>query len=411
MSHQAKTGAAAKVAPLLILYTLFGFAQASNEFRVLFLENQGLSATECGRVLAAAGLLSALSRPLAGALADRLRSRRLVCIGALLFWIAALAALLAAQNVRLASFTLCAGIVPLLSISEPVTYGMIEASGVNATLLDPRLDFSTIRICLSIGYSAINFLYTPIVNRFGPAAPFYCTALFAVLMLLFSGCLRRFESAPESAPVRAGGGARLNFRPLLQNYFLMAFVLLNFIYALGSQTTNYLVYLLNAVGLDGSLVGIATGIRVFGEIVTMPLIPLIKRRISLPMLQAIAGGFVILQIVLYLTCRSPLILLGVTLLYGVSCGITLSTTAVYLRRMAPDGLDTTTLSLSTTMSYFGSIVTNLVGGIVVDSLGIFAMYRICLAFLLLWLLLYFGTWGFGVRVLKKTPTVPMLTVR
>lgn len=395
------------IASLLIIFVLFGLAQASNEYRVLFLQDQGLSATECGWILATASLLSAISRPLAGALADKLRSRHVVCIGALLSWIAVLALMLFTQNIRIANFILCAGIVPLLSISEPVTYGMIEASGVHATVMYPKLDYSLIRVCLSIGYSSINFLYTPIINHFGSAAPFYCTLIFSLGMLLFTGSVRRFETSEEEIRRQKVSENKLEFRRLFSNYFLIAFVLLNFLYALGAFTSNYLIYLLNEVGLDGSLVGTSSGIRVLGEIITMPLIPFLKKKISLPMLQAIAGGFVILQVILYLVWHNPYVILCVTLLNGISCGITLSTTAVYLRQMAPEGLDTTTLSLSTTMNCFGAIITNLVGGIVVDTFGIFTFYRISLICLLLWLFLYFGTWVFGTKVLKKTPPVPM----
>lgn len=396
------------VASLLTIFVLFGLAQASNEYRVLFLQDRGLSATECGWILATASLLSALARPLAGALADKLRSRHRVCVGALLSWIGILALLLVTQNVRIAGFILCAGIVPFLSVSEPVTYGMIEASGVSATLRYPRLDYSLIRVCLSIGYSVINFLYTPIVNRFGSSAPFCCTVIFVIGLLLFSRTVRSFETSGEPDGSPKEPGEKLKFRQLFSNYYLITFVLLSFLYALGSYTSTYLVYLLDEVGLDGSLIGTASGIRVLGEIITMPLIPLLKKKISLPMLQAIACGFVVLQVVLFLVCRSPYVILGVTLLYGISCGITLSTTAIYLRQMAPAGLDTTTLSLSTTMNNFGAIVLNLFGGLVIDRLGIFSFYRISLICLLLWLALYFGTWFVGTRILKKTPPVPML---
>lgn len=410
MENSAQTRNTGKrdVASLLTIFVLFGLAQASNEYRVLFLQDRGLSATECGWILATASLLSALARPLAGALADKLRSRHRVCVGALLSWIGILALLLVTQNVRIAGFILCAGIVPFLSVSEPVTYGMIEASGVSATLRYPRLDYSLIRVCLSIGYSVINFLYTPIVNRFGSSAPFCCTVIFVIGLLLFSRTVRSFETSGEPDGSPKEPGEKLKFRQLFSNYFLITFVLLSFLYALGSYTSTYLVYLLDEVGLDGSLIGTASGIRVLGEIITMPLIPLLKKKISLPMLQAIACGFVVLQVVLFLVCRSPYVILGVTLLYGISCGITLSTTAIYLRQMAPAGLDTTTLSLSTTMNNFGAIVLNLFGGLVIDRLGIFSFYRISLICLLLWLALYFGTWFVGTRILKKTPPVPML---
>lgn len=400
-------GEYAGIAPLLSIYIIFGFAQASNEFRVLFLENLGMTATECGRVLALSSLLTAVSRPLAGALADKLRSRRVVYMGSLLLWMAVLVLMLCTQHVRLAGFLLCAGIVPLLSVSEPVTYGMIEASGVNATVLNPRLDFSLIRVCLSAGYSLINFLYTPIVNRFGPTAPFVCTLIFAVAMLAFSGSMRRFETAPEKRRKERTQRSKLQLGRLFQNYYLITFVLLNFVMALGSHTQNYIYYLIDAIGLDGSLVGVAIGIRVVGEIIIMPLVPLLKRRISLPMLQALACVFRMLQMVLFITCKNPVIILGGTVLNGFAAGVSLASTAVYLRMMAPEGLDTTTLSLSTVMMNLGSILINLVSGVIVDTLGIFAVYRFSFGFLLLWIILYFGTWAFGVYVLKKKPPMPM----
>ncbi len=407
MWKKIKDGAGeyASIAPLLSIYIIFGFAQASNEFRVLFLESLGMSATECGRILALSCLLTAVSRPLAGALADKLRSRRVVYIGAVILWMAVLAAMLLTQHVRLAGFLLCAGIVPLISISEPVTYGMIEASGVNAAIQNSKLDFGLIRVFLSVGYSLINFLYTPIVERFGPTAPFFCTLIFAAVMLTCSGSLRRFETLPEKK--EQSGRNKLQIGRLFRNYYLIVFVLLNFVSALGSHTQNYIYYLIDAVGLDGSLVGVAIGIRVVGEIIIMPLVPLLRRKISLPMLQVLACLFRVLQMILFITCKNPIIILGGTVLNGFAAGVSLASTAVYLRMMAPEGLDTTTLSLSTVMANLGSIVINLVSGVIVDTMGIFAVYRFSCVFLLLWLILYFGTWAFGVHVLKKKPPVPM----
>ena len=399
------------IAALLAINVMFGLAQASNEYRVLFLENMGMNATQCGRVLAAASLLTALSRPMGGALADKLRSRRTVYIGALFSWMAVLVLMLLTQNVRLAGFVLCAGIVPFISVSEPVTYGMIEASGANAAVMYPKLDYSLIRVCLSIGYCAINFLYTPIVDRFGPAAPFFCTLAYILVMLALSGTLRKFETVKQEGRVTGAPRQKLQVKRLFKNYFLVTFILLNFISAIGGHTQSYLVFLLDTVGLDKSLIGVTTGIRVAGEIIIMPLIPLIKRRVSLPMLQACTGVFTALQAVVFLTARNPYVILGATLLSGLSSGISLGTTAVYLRMMAPEGLDTTTLSLSTVMSSLGGIIISLVGGVIVDTLGIFSLYRISLCILGLWFVLYFVTWYVGVCVLKKTPPMPMFLKR
>lgn len=392
---------------LIAIYVIFGLAQASNEFRVLFLEGQGLNAAECGRVLAAGSLLSAISRPMAGVLADKLRSRRIVYIGSVSLWILLLVLLLTMGHVRLAGFALCAGFVPLVSIGDPVTYGMIEAGGVNASLKYPKLDFSLIRVTLSAGYCAINFLYTPIVKRFGPSAPFACTVLFLLGLLALSGRLRRFETTVEEKQSKVSINRKLGLSRLFREYYLITFVLLNFLMALGTMTTSYMVFLLEELGMDVSLLGMATGIRVLGELLIMPLIPRIKRKISLPMLQAVSVGCCALQLLLYLVCKNPYVILGVVMLGGFCWGISLGTSAVYLRKMAPEGLDTTTLSLSTAMTNLGAIVIGLVGGAVIEGMGIFALYRMALGCLILWFVLYFGSWYFGKYVLKKTPPVPM----
>ena len=402
-----KTEAKRDIAALLSIYVFFGFAQAFGEYRVLFLEGQGLTATQCGWVLAAASLLTALARPLAGVLADKLRSRRVVYLGAVTLWIVLLVVLLCTKQVRIAGFLLCVGVIPLLSVSEQVTYGMVEAGGVAATLKYPRLDFSLIRVCLSIGYSAINFLYTPIVRRFGASAPFACTLIYLIVLLLLSGRLRAFETVSPARDVSDSRPKTLGLRRLFQNYYLITFVLLNFVLALGMQTTPYLIYLINELDMDVSFLGMATGVRVVGEIIIMPLVPYIKRKVSLPMLQAVATVLYALQLVLFLTCKNPYVILCVIAVYGLALGVSLATSAIYLRQMAPEGLDTTTLSLSTTMTSLGAIVTGLAGGVIVDRLGIFSLYRIALCFLLLWLVLYFGTWAFGKYVLKKTPPLPM----
>ena len=396
---------------LIAIYVIFGLAQASNEFRVLFLEEQGLNAAQCGLVLAAGSLLAAISQPLTSALADKLRSRRIVYIGSVCLWMVLIVLLLTAGHIRVAGFALCAGFVPLVSIGDPVTYGMIEAGGVNASLKYPKADFSLIRVTLSAGYCAINFLYTPIVKRFGPSAPFACTVLFLLGLLALSGRMRRFETVAEEKRSKPGINRKLGLGRLFREYYLISFVLLNFLVALGTMTSSYMVYLLQETGMDTSLVGTASGLRVVGELLIMPLIPRIKRRISLPMLQAVSVGCCALQLLLYLVCKNPYVILSVVVLGGFCWGISLGTSAVYLRKMAPEGLDTTTLSLSTAMTNLGAIVIGLAGGTIIERMGIFALYRMALGCLILWFILYFGTWYFGKYVLKKTPPVPMFLTK
>ena len=390
---------------LIAVFTVYGLAQAIQEYRVLLLSSQGLSAAECGYVLAATCLLVAIARPVSGALADKLRSRRGIFIVTSIMWIVIMLVLVFFSHIRIANFVLCAGVIPLMGICNNAQYGMVEAEGVMACAKSGKIDYSLIRMCLSIGFCGINFLYTPIVNRFGIRAPFLCTAVWVVVLLILGVSQKSFgkdDSIPADRPKE-----KLNFGALFKNYFLIAFVLASFFQYLGGSTNSYLVYLLREVGIDESMVGTASGIRVAGEILIMPFVPLIKRKVSLPMLQMIACGFQVVQMVVCIFCRTPWILVGIIICSGLSGGITLATTALYLRQMAPEGLTTTTMSLCAITQNLGSVLSSLLGGIIIESLGIFSMYRIALCCLLIWFAIYIGSWWFGCHVLKKKPPLPM----
>lgn len=397
-----------QIVALFSIYVIYGLAQASNEFRTLFLKEQGMTATECGRVLATASLLTVFAGPLASALADKLRSRRKVYLISASLWLLSLVALLLVGQYNIAGFLLCAGIMPLMSVFDPITYNMIEASGVNASMMVQKLDFSIIRVALSIGYCLINFAYTPLVSRFGPAMPFTCTAVLVVVLLILSGTLKAFETEQRAEVLKEK--KQLNVKRIFTNYYLMSFLILGLILAMGSSSGSYLVYLMNEIGMDTALVGTASGIRVAGEILMMLSLTLVKKKVSVPLLQAVAVCISMAQMIIYMTVREPYIILAALALGGAAGGITIGTRAVYLRSLAPEGLDTLTITLFSSVNSAGHVVMSLLGGIIVDNQGVFALYRISLIFMAIWVVMYLGSWAFGKYVLKKEPPMPMMRV-
>lgn len=397
-----------QIVALFSIYVIYGLAQASNEFRTLFLKEQGMTATECGRVLATASLLTVFAGPLASALADKLRSRRKVYLISGSLWLLSLVALLLVGQYNIAGFLMCAGIMPLISVFDPITYNMIEASGVNASMMVQKLDFSIIRVALSIGYCLINFAYTPLVSRFGPAMPFTCTAVLVVVLLILSGTLKAFETEQRAEVLKEK--KQLNVKRIFTNYYLMSFLILGLILAMGSSSGSYLVYLMNEIGMDTALVGTASGIRVAGEILMMLSLTLVKKKVSVPLLQAVAVCISMAQMIIYMTVREPYIILAALALGGAAGGITIGTRAVYLRSLAPEGLDTLTITLFSSVNSAGHVVMSLLGGIIVDNQGVFALYTISLIFMAIWVVMYLGSWAFGKYVLKKEPPMPMMRV-
>ena len=242
---------------LVLIFFVYGIGQAIQEYRVLLMSSQGMSAKECGYVLALTSLLVAVARPLSGALADKLRSRRGIFIATSILWIAVMITLALFNHVRIASFLLCAGVIPIMGICNNINYGMVEAEGVQVTMRDGRVDYSIIRMCLSIGYCGINFLYTPIVNRFGITAPFLITAVMVLILLILGISQPNFGR--DRVDRKTAVKEKLNFRALFKNYFLITFVLVSFFFYLGNNTSSYLVYLLRELGMNESLLVLLQG--------------------------------------------------------------------------------------------------------------------------------------------------------
>ncbi|MBE6017887.1 MAG: MFS transporter [Lachnospiraceae bacterium] len=392
------------IAALIAIYLVYGLAQASNEFRMLFLKDWGLTATECGRVLSAASLLCVFAGPVASALADKLRSRRIVYMISASLWLISVAGLLLFGRYHIAGFLLCAGFMPLMNVFDSITYNLVEATGVNASMMVKKVDFSIIRVCLSVGYCLINFAYTPIVNRFGVHVPFLCTGVLVVILLILSGTIKTFET---EIVLEKGKKQKLEISRILKSYYLMTFLVLCFIQTLGASSQAFLVYLMEEVGINQALIGTAGGVRVCGEILMLLLIPLLKRKFSLVFLQAVSTFMLILQLVIFLTVREPIFIFASLILTGCGWGILLGTKAVYLRALAPEGLDTLTITLYSSVTSVGSIIMSAVCGSIVDGSGIYALYRISLSIYLIWMILFFGSWAFGKYVLKIEPIMAM----
>jgi len=228
------------------------------------------------------------------------------------------------------------------------------------------------------------------------------------VLFLFSGTLRGFETETEKA--EGTSGQKLEIRRLFSSYFLVTFLILGLIQSVGLSNGSYLVFLMNERNMDTSLIGTAGGIRVVGEIVIMLSLPFIKRFVSLPLLQVVATSINIIQLSIYLTSRNPAVILAALALGGAATGITLGSRAVYLRSLAPEGLDTLTITLFSSMHAIGSVIMNLLGGVIIDTYGIYALYRLSLIFIIAYIVLFFATWAFGVKVLKKEPPLPLFRV-
>lgn len=395
---------------LRVMMLLFGSAQAMFSFRVLFMQSNGLTATQSGIVLCAASMIGTLSPVIGGFLADKLRSRYKVFLFTLFVSAVLIAFVPISAKIRLFGTILTVIIIPMITITMPSGMNMLENAAINLTHMYPGTDYSSIRLYMSLGFALTSLVYTPLINGFGVGAPFTFTTVFFVVLFLMRRTLTHFENSPEedvTEAVEPVPASEMNVRRLFQNYYLMVFVLLNIIFCMPQNCCSFISYLLEAVGIDTAATGTVAGVRVIGEVLVMLALPFMKKRMTIPFIQLIATVMAIIEMIGYRLCHSLMPMLIVEMIGGASWGIAMSSAVLYLRAMAPRGLESTTLSLwYMTMSVSGIISMCLYGSLI-DTFSVYSIYTFALICAVAWLVIYLGSYFIGRRVLHREPQICM----
>ena len=386
----------------------FGMAEAVFAYRVLFLDTHGLSATSISYVMSAANIVAVVMPMLASLLARKLKSKFKVFVGGVSLMLIACACMPSVAGVRVAGMMLGIIMIPMMTVCMNASMNMLESVSVTASVSYQGFDYSIVRICLAAGYTSANFLFTPIVKALGVNATFYIACIYLVALLVFSGSVRDFENVPpEIAEANAGTRRMEDGTPkdVYGNFYLMLFVCINIFYSIGGTISSYMVYLLQHIKADTSLVGTFTGARVIGEIGMLFLMPWLRRHFSIPKLLVCAAVVACVEMSLYQFVQSPAAVVAVSMMGGMARGLLLGNSLLYLRLMTPDNCESITIALWLVSTSVCSLVGMLVFGPLVDNYGILAVYRFALWANIAWLVLFNGGYLFGKHVLKKPPII------
>lgn len=403
-----------KIMPLQAMDMLFGMSQAVFAFRVLFLQTYGLNATAAGVVLCLASIIGAFTPSIGGLLADKFRSKHRVFIICLAGSAVVTSFVPLSATVNFVGTILAVILVPMMTIFMPPCMNMLESSSVNATYHYPGTEYSHLRIFMSLGFTVANLLYTPLVKLFGINSIFYVCLFYYVSLLLLSGTLRQFETTPGEIPEEALGAKpvrQLNVSRILKNYYLTIFLVINIAFSMSQSCNSFISYLLQKLHIEMAMTGVAAGIRVVGELIVLLLLPQAKKRLSLPLLQILACCLFMAEQLLYPVCRSIVAIVFVEILGGMGWGIAIGSAILYVRSMAPRGLETSTISFWTAGTSIGGVIAMLVCGRIIDTSGIYGIYRFAFFSELFWLAVFAGSYGIGKYMLHIEPPVSLLPIR
>lgn len=352
-------------------------ALSCSAFTVALYDSRGISGTQVGILLAAASAVSIFSPPAMGLLADKLRSKRrtlMLCL-----------ALGGVTDLLLPLFA--GSFWPLLGVSvvgnafRGATFTLFDAWLVSeASVAGRKLEYGSVRLWGSIGYSLFSLCYSAITEVLGSVdIAFYLGGALMLLTALFCLLGAGRETAAPQAGKKALSLRELRPQRLLHNYYFIAFffvfILINVAKDFG---VSYFSYLLAELGRSSSDVGLLNGLKAAAEVPLMFAAGWLVRRFGYRTCIFSVGILYAAEHLCYAFANSMGILIGAQILHGAFSGLFMGISASYLYTLIPASLSTTAHALAIAGSNVLSVLGNLGSGYLLESAGVRTLYQ-CIA--------------------------------
>ena len=330
----------------------------------LYYRQLGLSGFEIGLLAAIPPLAMAVLAPLWGMLADLWGIHRLVLRAALLF--AAIATLLLSFATTFAPILL---LVILLALFGAPVSPLLDSYAVTISARQ-GLSFGQLRLWGSIGYTVTAWIVGWIM---GGAVTALFLAGYAVFLLLTGASTFGLPAQRLSARRQTWrGAAGVIRRPAM-------IVLLLTVFLVSSSTSSMFSFFgiyLQQLGGTAGLIGTASAVAALSELPVMAYGAWLAARLSSQRMFILALAVYAIRLVLYSLLPAASWVLPVQLLHGLSFGVYLMSSVELIQRLVGRELAATAQGLLSSALAFGQITGALVGGALLDRIGVSAIYRL-----------------------------------
>ncbi|SES87170.1 MFS transporter, PPP family, 3-phenylpropionic acid transporter [Natronincola peptidivorans] len=350
---------------LSILYSLIYFALgAMYPLLARYLEEIGLSGTEIGIITATGAVVLILAQPIWGLICDRTQKTKLV-LGATIL-AAAIASIMLSFFQHFVILLLGFAILHLFQGANPP---IVDSIVLNHTV-KTKYSFGSIRQWGAVGFAVAVFISGIISERFGLKSIFYLYALAYMMALLLIKPLPGNKS-----------NIKVGFRKGLVELVKTPQYTLIVVCALlvsGPINGNNIYFALLFKYLGGGLSGIGLAFLLFAgsEAPMMKVSGTIIKKLGLVNTLLAATMISVLRWFWYSTGPSHQHILYLFLLQGLSVGLFIVAAAQYVRENSSEELRITALTLYTSLGMgVGTIICNLLGGIIIDRFSVLATYR------------------------------------
>lgn len=347
-------------------YFLYFAAMATlMPFLVLYYQRLGFSGAQIGLLTGIAPLIVLVSAPVWTGIADttghhqRLINLAIGGAAALMFVIPYLG--MPGLVVFCLALYYC-GIAPITPLADSATMAMLAGE---------KAKYGRVRVGGTIGFGLAAPIAGVLVQRFGLNLAFQG---YTVLMLLTLIVAQRFTFGAPAAKASLRGATRT----LLANRRWKLFLALAFVGGMGFASINtYLYPYLQELGASETLMGLAVTLSTLSELPVFFFADRLLRRFKAFELFVLALITTGVRLLLCAAFASPVGVLALQLLNGVTFPAAWAAGVSYADANAPSGMNATAQGLFGAMIFgFGAAAGGFCGGLLLGSLGGRAMYLI-----------------------------------
>lgn len=376
----------------------FGALGCFLPYIVLYYRELGMSGGEIGVLGAILPLGGALLAPVWGILADRYSTHRLVLNAVLM--LAAVAAILLTQVNSFWSFL---PLTIILAIFLAPVIPLLDGYGI--TISERHgLPYGQLRLWGSVGFTVgvwvIGWLMgSTVTTLFIPA--------FAIALAFCSLSTLGFSSLHvQSAPWEWRRVASILRDPIMLTLLLTVYLLA---WGMNAVFTYFAIYI-TELGGTVELVGIASAIGALSELPVMAFAGWWTRVLGSQRMLVFAIVVLAIRFFIYGLLPEAGWVLPFQLLHGVSVGLYILASVTLVHQRASSDLAATAQSLLASTFALGQITGTLLGGLLLERIGIFSMYHVMSFLMLIALLVFVGglRWYSGMAKLAEVP-VPLPT--
>lgn len=332
---------------------------------MLYYQQIGLAGWQTGILLGLAPLASLLSGPFWTGLADTRHQHKTILNLTLILTVSTVLVLPLTKTFNLLILIVTGFsffVTPIMALVDSATISMLGAR---------RERYGRIRLWGTIGWGLASLVAGVFLQRFGLVWMFWIYCGLMLLNLLPISKLIFIKSITVT-PFWSG------LRGVMNNRRWVWFLFIVFIAGIGlSAHANYLAILIQSKGGDKSMIGIALFLSTVSEMPVMFFSNIILKKLKPRGLLVMAVTFASLRCMLYSLVAGAQVVLLIQLLHGFTFPSLWVAGVNYVAENAPPGLNATLQAIfGSVLNGFGLAAGGVLGGILIDQVGLPAMYLV-----------------------------------